>query len=209
MNYIDALALCVRKVIRASLGEAEGFVRPSKGRPVAIGRVGDPFCTVEIQGGPEMKGTPVKRAGDKSEDGTSAEYVLDAYEEFTASVQFFRSKTKVHESDPGAEIDAAGIPGRSQWALSRACHLVKNMWHPDVRRALHQYGLGYVRVRTPPKDLSVLQDSLWESRAQVALEFGIVNRQVTQVALLAGINLQLKYAPPGGAVVSSTLEVDT
>lgn len=209
MNYVDALALCTRRVIRASLGEAEGFVRPAKGRPLQIGRVGDPFCTVEIQGGPETHGTPVKRAGDKSEDGTSAEYILDAYETFTASVQFFRSKTKVYESDPGANVDAAGIPDRSQWALSRACHLVKNMWHPDVRRALHQNGLGFIRVRTPPKDLSALQDSLWESRAQVALDFGIVNRQVSQVALLAAITLQMKYAPPDGAVVTSTLEVPT
>lgn len=209
MNYIDALSLCVRKVIRTSLGEAEGFVRPAKGKPLQIGRVGDPFCTVDIQGGPEMKGTPVKRAGDAAEDGTSAEYILDAYEEFTASIQFFRSKTKVHESDLGASVDAAGIPDRSQWSLSRACHLVKNMWHPTVRRALHQYGLGFIRVRTPPKDLSVLQDSLWESRAQVALDFGIVNRQVTQVALLSAITLQLRYAPQDGAVITSTLEVPT
>jgi hypothetical protein len=208
MTYVDALARSVRSVLRASLEEVEGFVRPAKQQPTPIGRLGEPFCTVEIQGLGTV-GTPVFRRGVAGSGGTEMDFMLDAYDEFTASVQFFKAPKKTHVSDPGATVDAAGIVSRSQWALSKAQHLVKNMWHPNVRRALHACGLGYIRPRTPPKDLSVLQDSLWESRAQVSLDFGIANRQVTKVALLAGIALQMKFAPPGGAVVTSTLEVPT
>lgn len=206
MNYVDALAQLVRSAFRELLGEPEGYVRPAnQTRPT--GTVGTDFATVLLEG-LDTK-TTVHRRGEEptSPDVTSMNLIIDALDHFTVSVQFFRPRVQVEEGDVGALVDAAGIPEQSQWALSRAQHLVKMLRTPQARFALQPRGLGYIRALTKPKDLTALNDSLWESRAQVKLEMSIPNRQVLVVQILSAIAGQLKFSPPGGSVVSTNIEV--
>lgn len=209
MNYIDALAAITRNALRRVLGEAEGYMRPAnQTRPT--GTVATDFGTVLLKEIGE-RCTPVQRRGEVPDDpeATEMNLLLDSYDQFIVSVQFFRARAQVTEGDRGTPIDAAGIPEQSQWALSQAQHLVKSLRSPFARMVLQPLGLGFVRARTKPKDLTVLNDSTWESRAQVDLEFGIVNRQVMTVQILAGVSGQLKFNNAGDNVIPTTIEVSS
>lgn len=207
MDYVEALSLCTRYALRTLLGEPEGYVRPAK-QTAPTGTMATDFATLEIQEiGERCAPVIVRGAPPENIEATSMEYMLDAYDQFQASVQFYRARVQAVAGDPGAFVDAAGIPDHSQWALSRALHLTKMLHSPKAREVLQPIGLGFVRVRTKPKDLAFLADTNWESRAEVGLEFGIVNRQVLAVQILAGVAGQLKFASPGGDAVTITIEV--
>jgi hypothetical protein len=207
VNFQDLLSNNLCGIVREAAGMAVNTVRPAN-QTLPIGDSGDEFATVFIyaQGN---KATPEK-VGDVSGaavDAVEMDYYLDTYQEFTASVQFYRARRAPTSADEGAFVDSVGIMEQSQWGFNQANRLPSRFWLPSVRMLLQQNGIAFLGQKSAARDLTALNDSLFESRGQVDLDFGIVARETTKVQFLAALQAQLIVAEPGGDVHQTAIEV--
>jgi hypothetical protein len=205
VNFTDLLCNNLCGIIRQALGMAANTIRPAK-QHLPIGNQGVDFGTVLVLSTSDVA-TPELSRPTTGAEATDVDLYLDTCREFLASVNFYRARRAPTLASEGAFVDAMGIMEQSQWAFDQASRLPTRFWIPSVRILLQQNGISFLGQRGPTRDLTELNDSIYESRGQVDLEFGIVNREVAKVQFLAALNAQLIVAGPGGDVHQTDIEV--
>jgi hypothetical protein len=204
VTFTDLLATALRDVVQTALGFADNTVQPAN-QQVPVGTMGEPRTIVHINSG-GAKGSPDLGRRALGDEATEVEYQVNQYREFTAQIQVFRAKPAALTTDDAVRIDAAGIPEQSQWAFDQVTRLPDLLWLPAPRALLQKYGIAYLRLRGPARDIAEVDDSIWESRGVVELDFGIVNQEVARVVFLASARAQLRVAE-GAALQTIDIEV--
>jgi hypothetical protein len=196
-------------IVRVAADMAANTVRPAN-QTLPIGDLGYDFATVHVYSqGDAATPEKVGAVADAAEDAVEMDYYLDTYQTFTASVNFWRARRAPTSADEGAFVDAVGAMEQSQWALYQAQRLSSRFWFPSVRILLHQNGIAFLGQKSAARDLTAVNDTFFESRGQVDLDFGIVARETTKVQFLAALRAQLIVAEPGGDVHTTAIEEPT
>ncbi len=205
MNFTDALAWALRDVVQVALEMPENSVRPSRQNAPA-GSEGANFATVFVYA-IKTRGTPsFSRTLSASPTATDLAWQLDVYKEFTASVQFFKPACAPTTDTDAVFVDAQGIPDQNQWAFDQAERLPDRLWLPPARERMQKYGIAFLSKSGPARDLTEQNNALWESRGQIDLDFGIVNREIARVQFLATLSGAVTVAQPGGNVQPIDIE---
>ena len=191
-DYMSAVSWLVRRLCREILGLPTGYFKPARGRQPAGSTTYD-YATVSIIRS-NMVSVNVRRfnADDPRVYGYVPAYaelteLVDPLDEFTASVNFYRS----------GKTDAAGLPEAVAQTMSRARTLAKLLESSDAAERMRAYGLGYVTASVC-RDLSATVDGNFEDRTQVDLDFYVSDPVVIAVNAIAEVDLEIKLQTQSG-----------
>lgn len=153
----------LRELIRTALGMPANSVRPANQHGPADD--GNPFATVLL--------TPLTPTGVEDEryvneaTGNNVTETIVGQRSVLASVQFYRG-------------DAMTKAGRLWQVLSLSANLEK----------LQNLGIGLSRASNP-RDLSAVENTRWESRAQIDIEFHLIAKESTSTATFGTFPVQI------------------
>lgn len=204
LDYVEAVGYLVCRIIRETLGEAEGFASPANQRRPS-GATSVPYCTVQLTSS-SMVGYNTKRY-DAADPAVAAFVplhstlnlleVIDSLEEFTASVHFYRS----------GEVDDRGRAIRAgNAAQSKALRLVKLLDGSSAGQdRIRSYGLGYAGA-SKVRDLSgpVPEEGSYENHVQVDLTFYASNPEALALSSSTSVAMILKVQQPDNTISEVT-----
>lgn len=202
MAFIDAVAYLVRSAISQALGWDGRNVRPAN-QEHPRGTASDEFATVLLNNA--VSRGQIEYEDEQIVDGdvVDATHIArhsDSIVTYTASVQFFKSKTNV---------DAAGVPHVTNRAYDFAVRLPQLMQHPEVRLTLMKYGLALQSTGNAQNLNALVNGTMWESRGAIELRFATVNRETFVLATYNVLRLGLLTASPSGQINTTPIEVTT
>jgi hypothetical protein len=195
-NFMDAVAFLVRKTVGTALGWSDNLVIPAKATHPAKGQT-DKFSTMSIihigeDSQPVREYAPaLDDAGHPTGDVTET---LSVPETFTASFNFYRNPTQ----------DAEGLAVYGNEAYSDAERLARVLRLSPAREQLQKYGLGFVQAATVQDLTALVAGTNWENRAQVDIDFAVVNASQAVLATYTTIQVALRGQRAGASATENT-----
>lgn len=201
-TFVDACSYLVRRLVRTALNMPANSVRPAN-QEVPTGKEPTEFATVKIIKGPSADfGTAsIVNYDDPTTNSTKVVEDIQNNYAFTVSVQFYR------HANPST--DSSGMASFGLGALDKAARLETLLGSTPMMELMERMGLG-LQGSSEPVDVSALiQDSRWEDRAAVTLDFVIVNRELVLIESIALADVTVKVAEPGASQPTvETIEVE-